>query len=95
VGELALRIWRCAGLKGEPHVDLLGIRRGETMEEVLTGPGEQLGAEPFPGIVEIESEVSTAAASWVAERLGAETSREVAREVWRAAMDRPGLIVPV
>jgi FlaA1/EpsC-like NDP-sugar epimerase len=95
VGELARRIWRSAGLEGEPHVDLLGIRRGETMEEVLVGPGEQLGIELHPGIVEIESDVSTAAASWVAERIGAETSREAAREIWRAAMDRPGLIVPV
>jgi nucleoside-diphosphate-sugar epimerase/sugar phosphate isomerase/epimerase len=95
VGELAKRIWRGAGLEGEPHVDLLGIRRGETMEEVLVGAGEQLATELYPGIVEIESEVSTAAASWVAERIGTETSREAAREVWREAMDRPGLIVPV
>jgi nucleoside-diphosphate-sugar epimerase/sugar phosphate isomerase/epimerase len=95
VGELASRIWRGAGLEGDPHVDLLGIRRGETMEEVLVGAGERLGAELYPGIVEIESEVSTAAASWVAERIGADTSREAAREVWREAMDRPGLIVPV
>jgi nucleoside-diphosphate-sugar epimerase/sugar phosphate isomerase/epimerase len=95
VGELARRIWVSAGLDGEPHVDLLGIRRGETMEEVLVGPGEQLGVELHPGIVEIESEVSTAAASWVAERIGADTTREAAREVWRAAMERPGLIVPV
>jgi nucleoside-diphosphate-sugar epimerase/sugar phosphate isomerase/epimerase len=95
VGDLATRIWRGAGLEGEPNVDLLGIRRGETMGEVLVGPGERLGAEPYPGIVEIESDVSTAAASWVAERIGADTSREAAREVWRAAMERPGLIVPV
>jgi nucleoside-diphosphate-sugar epimerase/sugar phosphate isomerase/epimerase len=95
VGELATRIWRGAGLEGEPNVDLLGIRRGETMGEVLVGSGERLGTELYPGIVEIQSDVSTAAASWVAERIGAETSREAAREVWREAMDRPGLIVPV
>jgi nucleoside-diphosphate-sugar epimerase/sugar phosphate isomerase/epimerase len=95
VGELAARIWRSAGLDGEPNVELLGIRRGETMAEVLTGAGERLGAELYPGIVEIEAEVSTDAASWVAERIGAETSREAAREVWREAMGRPGLIVPV
>ena len=83
------------GLDGEPNVELLGIRRGETMAEVLTGAGERLGAELYPGIVEIEAEVSTDAASWVAERIGAETSREAAREVWREAMGRPGLIVPV
>jgi nucleoside-diphosphate-sugar epimerase/sugar phosphate isomerase/epimerase len=95
VGEVATRIWRGAGLDGEPNVELLGIRRGETMGEVLVGPGERLGEELYPGLVEIESDVSTAAASWVAERIGAETSREAAREVWREAMERPGLIVPV
>ena len=80
---------------GEPHVDLLGIRRGETLNEVLTGAGESLGEELHPGVVAIDSdEVSTAAASWVAERIGAGTSREDAREVWREAMERPGLIVP-
>jgi nucleoside-diphosphate-sugar epimerase/sugar phosphate isomerase/epimerase len=95
VGELATRIWNSAGLEGEPNVDLLGIRRGETMGEVLVGAGERLGEELYPGVVEIESDVSTAAASWVAERIGAETSREAAREVWREAMERPGLILPV
>jgi len=95
VGELATSIWRGAGLAGEPNVDLLGIRRGETMGEVLVGAGEQLGTELYPGIVSIESDVSTAAASWVAERIGADSSREAAREVWREAMERPGLIVPV
>jgi nucleoside-diphosphate-sugar epimerase/sugar phosphate isomerase/epimerase len=95
VGEVATRIWRGAGLDGEPNIELLGIRRGETMGEVLVGPGERLGEELYPGLVEIESDVSTAAASWVAERIGAETSREAAREVWREAMERPGLIVPV
>ena len=95
VGELATRIWQGAGLDGEPNVDLLGIRRGETMGEVLVGGDERLGEELYPGVMEIESEMSTAAASWVAERISAETSREAAREVWREAMDRPGLIVPV
>ena len=95
VGELATRIWNSAGLEGEPNVDLLGIRRGETMGEVLVGAGERLGEELYPGVVEIESDVSTAAASWVAERIGAESSREAAREVWREAMERPGLILSV
>ena len=42
VGELATRIWQGAGMDGEPHVDLLGIRRGETLNEVLTGAGHRL-----------------------------------------------------
>jgi hypothetical protein len=62
---------------------------------VLVGAGERLGEELYPGVVEIESDVSTAAASWVAERISAESSREAAREVWREAMERPGLILPV
>jgi nucleoside-diphosphate-sugar epimerase/sugar phosphate isomerase/epimerase len=95
VGELATRIWEGAGLEGEPDVDLLGIRPGETMGEVLVGAGERLGEELYPGLVEIESDVSTAAAGWVAERIGAESSREAAREVWREAMERLGLILPV
>jgi nucleoside-diphosphate-sugar epimerase/sugar phosphate isomerase/epimerase len=95
VGEIATRIWRGAGLDEEPNIELLGIRRGETMGEVLVGPGERLGEEVYPGLAEIESDVVTAAASWVAERIGAETSRETAREVWREAMERPGLIIPV
>src|ERR671912_300158 len=88
VGELATRIWQGAGLDGDPNVDLLGIRRGETMGEVLVGGDERLGEERYPGVTEIDSEMSTAAASWVAERISAETSREGAREVWREAMDR-------
>ena len=94
VGELATRIWRGAGHEGEPGVDLLGIRRGETLHEVLVGAGEALGEELYPGVAAIEADMSTAAASWVAERIGASTSREAAREVWREAMGRPGLIVP-
>src|SRR4029453_16357591 len=94
VGELATRIWRGAGLEGEPHVELLGIRRGETLGEVLVGPGERVAAEAYPGIMEIESDLSTAAASWVAERSGADGSREAARGGGRAGRDGPGLIGP-
>ena len=35
VGDLAARIWQGAGLEGEPSVELLGIRRGETMGDLL------------------------------------------------------------
>ena len=49
VGELAERIWRGAGREGEPDIDLVGIRRGETLSEVLTAPGEELGDERLPG----------------------------------------------
>ena len=51
VAELATRIWSRAGNPGEPKVDLLGIRRGETLNEVQIAAGEQLGTERWQGIV--------------------------------------------
>jgi nucleoside-diphosphate-sugar epimerase/sugar phosphate isomerase/epimerase len=92
VGELAGRIWSEAGREGSPAIDLLGIRRGETLSEVLIAPGEELGAERHQGIAEIEGEPSIAGAAWVAERLGADATREDARSVWLEAMRRPGLV---
>jgi nucleoside-diphosphate-sugar epimerase/sugar phosphate isomerase/epimerase len=94
VGELAERIWRHAGREGEPAVDLVGIRRGETMSEVLTGPDEALGEETHQGISVIEGEIPTAGAAWVMERLPERATRESARPVWLEAMRRPGLLVP-
>jgi nucleoside-diphosphate-sugar epimerase/sugar phosphate isomerase/epimerase len=91
VGELAERIWRRAG-SGEPAIDLVGIRRGETLSEVLTGEGEHLGAERFQGIAPIEGEISLSAANWVAERLDTGSGRAEARAVWLEAMSRPGLL---
>jgi nucleoside-diphosphate-sugar epimerase len=92
VGELAERIWREAGRAGSPDIDLLGIRRGETLSEVLVAPGEELGDERHEGIAAIEAETSIAGAAWVAERLSADASREEARSVWLEAMRRPGLV---
>jgi FlaA1/EpsC-like NDP-sugar epimerase len=91
VGELAERIWRRAG-SGEPAIDLVGIRQGETLSEVLTGEGEHLGAERFQGIAPIEGEISLSAANWVAERLDTGAGRAEARAVWLEAMSRPGLL---
>ena len=53
VGELAERIWTPGGREGEPDIDLIGIRRGETTSEVLIGPGEELGDERHQGIAAI------------------------------------------
>jgi nucleoside-diphosphate-sugar epimerase/sugar phosphate isomerase/epimerase len=93
VGKLASRIWRRAGREGEPEVDLLGIRRGETMTEVLTGPGEELGDESYQGIVPIRADIPTAGAVWVAEHLpGTREGTDAARAVWLEAMRRPGLL---
>jgi FlaA1/EpsC-like NDP-sugar epimerase len=94
VGELAERIWRLAGPGGETEIELLGIRRGETLSEVLTGPGEELGPERYQGIAPIEGEIPTAAAAWVVERLPERGSRADARAIWLEAMQRPGLLSP-
>ena len=95
VGELASRIWRQAGREGEPDLDLLGTRRGETMSEVLTRPGEELGEERLQGIAPIRTEIPTAGAAWVAERLPEGGDRGgAARAVWLDAMRRPGLLDP-
>jgi nucleoside-diphosphate-sugar epimerase len=94
VGELAARIWRQAGRPGSPSLDVVGIRRGETLSEVLTGPGEEIGSEREQGIAPIESEIPTAAPAWVAERLPESGRREQARAVWLEAMRRPGLLAP-
>jgi len=93
VGELASRIWRAAGCEGEPDIEPLGIRPGETMTEVLTGPGEELGGERHQGIAPIRAEIPTTAAAWVAERLPEGADRAPgARGVWMEAMHRPGLL---
>jgi nucleoside-diphosphate-sugar epimerase len=94
VGELAKRIWTLAGNEGEPDMDVIGIRPGETTSEVLIGPGEELGDEQHQGIAEIVGEIPTAAPAWVVERLPARGPREDARAVWMEAMRRPGLIAP-
>jgi nucleoside-diphosphate-sugar epimerase len=94
VGELAERIWSGAGRKGAPDIDLLGIRRGETLTEVITAPGEEIGDERYQGIAPIEGEIPTTAPAWVAERLPSAGGREEARAVWLEAMRRPGLLTP-
>jgi nucleoside-diphosphate-sugar epimerase/sugar phosphate isomerase/epimerase len=94
VGEIAARIWTQAGGGGRAELDLVGIRRGETMNEVLTGPGEELSGEPHHGISVIQGEIPTAGAAWVVERLPERASRETARAVWLEAMSRPGLLDP-
>jgi nucleoside-diphosphate-sugar epimerase/sugar phosphate isomerase/epimerase len=92
VGELAERIWRQSGREGGPALDLVGIRRGETLSEVLTAPSEELRAAVYQGIAPIEGEIPSAGPAWVAERLPDGGSREQARSVWLEAMRRPGLL---
>jgi nucleoside-diphosphate-sugar epimerase len=94
VGALADRIWTSAGQAGRPVLDLVGIRPGETVSEVLTGPGEELGEERHQGIAPIAGEIPTSAPAWVIERLPEHGAPEDARAVWLEAMRRPGLLSP-
>jgi nucleoside-diphosphate-sugar epimerase/sugar phosphate isomerase/epimerase len=94
VGELAERIWRQAGAGADPDIEVLGIRRGETLDEVLTGEGERLGPERHQGIAPIAAPGIAPGPAWVAERLSADLTREAARAVWLEAMSRPGLLAP-
>jgi nucleoside-diphosphate-sugar epimerase/sugar phosphate isomerase/epimerase len=94
VGELAERIWRGAGRSGSPDVELVGIRPGEVMAEVLVGPGEALDAEVYQGVAAIEGEIPTAAPAWVLEHLPENGSREETRSAWLEALSRPGLLAP-
>lgn len=55
VGELARRIWRQAGHADDPDLEIVGVRPGETMTEVMTGPGERQGAAAYPGFAPIRS----------------------------------------
>jgi len=95
VGQLAERVWRGAGRPGAPDVAVLGVRAGETMEEVLVGPGEVLGAERFAGCVPVEGTAAlpAAVARELVARLDAEPDRVVRRARWAQALARP--LLPV
>ena len=91
VGELRRRIWREAGAGRHSEIDVLGIRRGETLSEVLVAPGEELGSERHQGIAAIEGETSIAGAGMGRRAAVGDATREEARSVWLEAMRRPGL----
>jgi hypothetical protein len=73
-------------------VDVVGIRPGETLSEVLVGAGEELGGTRLQGIAPILGEIPTAGPAWVIERLPERGSREEARAVWLEVIRRPGLL---
>ena len=86
VGELAERIWRGSGAPGEPDIELLGIRAGETRNEVLTGEGERLGPERRHGLATIDPGNAAEGPALVADRLDAAGGRAKSRAVWLEAM---------
>ena len=94
VGELAKRIWTLAGNEGEPEMDLIGIRPGETMSEVLIGPGEEVGEERYQGIARSSARSRSRPRPGCSSGSRPAAAREDARAVWMEAMRRPGLIAP-
>ena len=94
VGQLAERIWSGSGRRGSPELEVVGIRPGETMSEVLVGSGEEVGPERLQGIAPIDGEIPTSAPAWVLERLPERGTREETRAVWLEALSRPGLLAP-
>ena len=93
VGELATRIWRQCGRPGAPETSSIGIRPGETMSEVLVGPGEELAEETHQGIAQVRSGPRTSAAAWVADRLRERPAeRGDGGGLWLAALGRPDLL---
>ena len=93
VGELASRIWRGCGREGEPEISAIGIRGGETMTEVLTGPNEQFAEVADQGIVAIQGGPGSPSAVWVTERLAerGDHTQDTA-ELWLEALRRPDLV---
>ena len=94
VGDLAERIWRESGRGGTPETDVIGIRPGETMGEILVGPASRSARSASRGSPPSRARLPTAAPAWVLERLGDATPRDEARSVWLEALSRPGLLAP-
>jgi nucleoside-diphosphate-sugar epimerase len=94
VGEVAERIWRLAGAPGDPDIELTGVRPGETMSEVIVGPGEGLAPTRYPGAAAIRgSEPSPELAEIVAALDGTRGSAE-RRAAWLAALRPESFAAP-
>jgi nucleoside-diphosphate-sugar epimerase len=83
VGELAERIWAQAVGDGAPApLRLVGVRAGETMSEVLIGPGESLGAERMQGAAVIEGSAAPDGVAEVVDGLDGLRGLEARRARW-------------
>jgi nucleoside-diphosphate-sugar epimerase/sugar phosphate isomerase/epimerase len=86
VGEVAERIWRQAGREGEPELDLVGVRPGETMSEQLIGEGERLLDERVDGCAVIAPTDEREAIDQLLGRLGEAGGWRARRAVWLDAI---------
>ena len=86
VGELAARIWRGAGGPGEPDLHVVGVRPGETMDEVLCGAGEELGEEVRQGAAAIVAAPPVDAVAALVEEVERAAGAEERRRAWLRAL---------
>lgn len=71
VVAIAQRVWELACSAGGPApLVTIGLRPGERLHEELTGPGEWLGASPYPGIVRVEGTAPPGAGTPVGAGIG-------------------------
>jgi nucleoside-diphosphate-sugar epimerase/sugar phosphate isomerase/epimerase len=85
IGELAERIWSVAA-GGAPDIHIAGVRPGETMSEVLVGPGEELGGEIHQGTATISSTAPVELAAAVVAEVDGADSAEQRRQLWLEAL---------
>jgi nucleoside-diphosphate-sugar epimerase len=86
IGRIARRIWSLAGPTAEADMHIAGVRPGETMTEVLVGPGEELGEEIRMGAAAITGDAPTDAAAALVEDVERCDSAEERRRAWLAAL---------
>jgi nucleoside-diphosphate-sugar epimerase len=85
IGELAQRIWRTAA-SSEPDVHVAGVRPGETTNEVLVGPGEELGGELWQGAASIERDAGPSVAAAIVDEVERAAGASERRAVWLDAI---------
>ena len=94
IGAIAERIWTLAGPSGPADMHIAGVRPGETMSEILVGPGEELGEEVRMGAAAILGDAPTDAAAAVVEEVERCSGAEERRQAWLAALTPPRAAVP-
>lgn len=85
IGEVASKIWETAA-GGTPDIHVAGVRPGETMNEVLVGPGEELGGELYQGVAGIAGETPVEAMAAVVAEVDRAATAEDRRGVWLDAL---------
>ena len=94
IGAIAERIWALAGPGTATDMHIAGVRPGETMTEILVGPGEELGEEVRMGAAAILGEAPTDAAAAVVEEVERCAGVEERRQAWLEALAPRAPVTP-